>query len=131
VKQRFILIKNEDEFPIDEETCWYWDTTRPLAKSKQPYIAMQCYCDKNPNEFIRHEALRLLFTDQAEYYAVCDNSYYTYCGMQWSGSTKNPGYREKSWKYLRRHLETKGWCEFCDPVFGNGGWIIGNGGWIR
>jgi hypothetical protein len=24
---------------------------------------------------------------------------------------------------LKKHEETKGWCEFCDPIFGNGGWI--------
>jgi hypothetical protein len=50
--ERFILIEDEPEFPIDDETCWYWDTHRP-AESKTdrlPFVAVQCYPDKNPND---------------------------------------------------------------------------------
>jgi len=115
------LIDNP-EFPSDDRTCWYWDTNRPL-EGEQPYIAVECYSDRNPNEFVFVEGLRLLFTDQAEYCAVCPNCYVAFANMQWSGSTHSPGWREQSHEFLERHQRDKGWCEFCDPVFGNGGWL--------
>lgn len=120
--ERFILIENNEEFPIEEETCWYWDTERPLG-GDQPYIAVQCYRDRDPNSFIRHEMMALLFTDQAEYYAVCLDCKESFGRYQWSGSTRNPGWERKSQAYLEKHVAQKGWCEFCDPVFGNGGWV--------
>lgn len=121
-KQRFVLIENNEKFKADERTCWYWDTKRP-AKNGQPYIAVQCYKDRDPNtQIVYHERMALLFTDQAEYYAVCMNCRYSYGDMQWSGNTHNRHWREDSAAYLKKHQETKGWCEFCDPVFGNGGW---------
>ena len=120
---RFILIENDPKFPADEETCWYWDTSRPL-KGSQPYVAVQVEQGKNPNEFKYVEGLRLLFTDQAEYHAVCPSCYSIYSHMQWSGSTQSRGWREASQRYLEQHQKVKGWCEFCDPVFGNGGWAL-------
>jgi hypothetical protein len=120
---RFVLIENDPEFPNVGGTCWYWDTKRPLERSAQPYIAVQCYCDRDPNQYVPIDDLRLLFTDQAEYYAVCPNCYYAYRHMQWSGSTHSSGWRSQSQRYLKEHQEVKGWCEFCDPIFGNGGWL--------
>ena len=121
---RFIFIEGDSEFPNDGETCWYWDTKRPLKlKDGQPFIAVQCYCGIDPNDFVPIEGLRLLFTDQAEYYAVCSSCHFVYKYMQWSGSTRSPGWREQSQQYLEEHQRERGWCEFCDPVFGNGGWV--------
>lgn len=124
-KQRFILI--EDPTTIDEEpdpeTKWWFDTQRPSDEFK--YIPVQTYADKNANDFIKHEVMRLLFNDQAEYYAVCQDCYFTYSDMQWAGSTNHPDWRNKSNRYLEKHIKNKGWCEFCDPVFGNGGWYLG------
>ena len=119
---RFVLIENDEEYANDGETCWYWDTKRPL-EGKQPFVTVQCYCDRDPNQFVPVDDLRLLFTDQAEYYAVCPTCYYAYAHMQWSGSTCIPEWREQSQKYLQKHQREKCWCEFCDPVFGNGGWV--------
>ena len=128
--QRFILI--EDPTVIgeekDSETKWWLDTARKLKYPEYPaypFIAVQTYANKNANDFIRHKTLKLLFTDQAEYYAVCNDCYFTYSDMQWSGSTYHPDWRNKSSRYLEKHLHRKGWCEFCDPVFGNGGWYLG------
>lgn len=120
---RFKLIENDTEFPNDGEICWYWDTDRPLRDDEQPFVVVQCYCDRDPNQFVRHDEMALLFTDQAEYFAVCLSCYYGYSHMQWSGSTRNPRWQQESARYLQCHIKTKGWCEFCDPVFGNGGWI--------
>lgn len=128
---RFILIENDPEFPVDEKwnTCWYWDTKRPGNPDngdKYPYTAIECSQDKNPNtDVVYHEKLSLLFTDQAEYYAVCPNCRAVYGGMQWSGSTRGGNnWRRSATKFLERHQSIKGWCQFCDPVFGNGGWCI-------
>lgn len=123
-EQRFHLIENNSEYPNDGETCWYWDTERPESGG-QPFIAVQVYCKHDPNTYVRHGSLRLLFNDQAEYYAVCQSCYDTYRHMQWAGSTRGPhNWRETAEKYrLERGLEC-GWCEFCDPVFGNGGWLL-------
>lgn len=118
---RFQLIENNSEYPNDDEACWYWDTERPL-KGSQPFVAVKCYRSKDPNQFVRVEGLKLLFTDQAEYYAVCPNCRFAFSHMQWSGSTRKSGWRERSQRYLKHHQKTKGWCEFCDPIFGNGGW---------
>ncbi|MCC6192077.1 MAG: hypothetical protein IT318_23860 [Anaerolineales bacterium] len=120
---RFQLIENNPQFPNDGETYWWWDTDRP-AKDGQPFMAVECYVGKNPNQFIRCENMRLLFTDQAEYYAVCWRCHSIYSHMQWSGSTRGgPKWRERAYAYLAAHEATKGWCQFCDPVFGNGGWL--------
>jgi len=124
-KIRFILIEQHPEFQADDETVWYWDTNRPLENAGTAYVAVQCYRDKDPNkDVVYHETMRLLFTDQAEYYAVCEGCSSLYNHYQWSGSTSSPNWRSKSATYLKKHQETKGWCEFCDPVFGNGGWIL-------
>lgn len=77
-----------------------------------------------PNDFVPVADLRLLYTDQAEYYAVCPDCYAVYSHMQWSGSTRAQNWREDSQKYLKYHQKEKGWCEFCDPIFGNGGWTL-------
>ena len=69
--------------------------------------------------------MRLLFTDQAEYYAVCPDCYAAYAQMQWTGST--PGgsdWRQRAEAYRVRHESTDGRCEFCDPEIGNGGWRL-------
>jgi hypothetical protein len=118
---RFEAIQDHPNFPNDGETCWYWDTARPQSEGL-PYIAVQAYCNKDPNAFTPVQNMRLLFTDQAEYYAVCPECHSAYRHMQWSGSTRNRGWRESSQAYLDEHQTQKGWCEFCDPVFGGGGW---------
>lgn len=114
---RFIRNPEEDEpnvrYPEYSQLCWL-DTER----NKRMLLPI----NKDPNQFIRHTHMRLLFTDQAEYHVVCFNCYSLYQQMQWSGSTRNPGWRDQSGRYLAEHIETKGWCEFCDPIFGNGGW---------
>lgn len=47
---RFLPIVDNPEFPADELTQWWWDTARP-ATDGQPYIAVQTYRDKDPNDF--------------------------------------------------------------------------------
>ena len=106
------------------KTDWWLDADRPMPNCQHGYMVVQTEQGKDPNNFVRHEKLHLLFTDQAEYYAVCDNCRTAYGRMQWSGSTNSYGWRERSEKYLQKHIEKKGWCEFCDPVFGNGGWSM-------
>jgi len=56
---------------------------------------------------------------------VCLNCYDIYGHLQWSGSTRG-GYnwRERAQEYLENHIKTKGWCEFCDEIFGLGGWDL-------
>jgi hypothetical protein len=103
---------------------WWFDTARPINEPPG-YIAVECYKDKNPNDFIKCDGMRLLFTDQAEYYFVCKDCYNIYSRMQWSGGTRSGvGWRERAENALQKHEHTKGWCEFCDPVFGNDGWCI-------
>lgn len=70
--------------------------------------------------------MRILWTDQAEYYFVCDNCYSAYSHMQWSGSTRSPyrNYQAIAFERLHQHEISDGRCEFCDPVIGNGGWHI-------
>lgn len=125
MSKRFIKTTPEEvgEEAYDESE-WWLDTMRPI-KEKPGYIAVECYKDKDPNDFVKCEDMQLLFTDQAEYYFVCKDCYTTYRNMQWSGGTRGGGnWRERADKGLHKHEETKGWCEFCDPVFGNGGWCI-------
>lgn len=124
---RFQLIENNPEFPNNGETCWYWDKARPTPHLEgdglQDYVAVQCYCTKDPNNYVHISGeMFLLFTDQAEYYVVCDRCYSAYEHLQWSGSTFDANWRLESQRYLKEHSERKGWCEFCDPIFGNGGW---------
>ena len=121
--KRFILIEDHEELKADERACWYWDTERPLRGS-DPYVAKQCYKDRDPNKFVRYEMMALLFTDQCEYFAVCQNCRSTYSHLQWSGHTKNPSWLQHSAEYLQKHQQEKGWCEFCDPAFGSGGWRL-------
>lgn len=126
-EKRFLPIEDNPIFPNDGETWWWWDTGRPLEPGEKfigkPFIAVQTYCDRDPNNHVHVEGLRLLFTDQAEYYAVCPNCYSTFAHMQWSGSTRAHGnWREMARLFLEEHQAKKGWCEFCDPIFGNGGW---------
>jgi hypothetical protein len=45
---RFRLIEDNDEFPNDGETCWYWDTGRRYGEDG--FIAVQTYCDRDPGE---------------------------------------------------------------------------------
>lgn len=126
-KDRFIRI--EDPSVIEESNSksgtWWYDTARPFTEGDQPYMAIEVRPDKNPNDFVKCVDMKLVFQDQAEYYAVCGNCYSIYCETQWSGSTRGGlGWRERANKYLERHQKLKGWCEFCDPIFGNGGWRL-------
>lgn len=126
MSERFVLIENNTEFPADDKTCWYWDTERPGNPEdgdKWPFMAVQCYSDRNPNDFVRCENMGLLFTDQAEYYVVCQSCRSIYGDMQWSGNTSARNWRQESRQALEYHQEKRGWCQFCDPIFGNGGWI--------
>ena len=67
--------------------------------------------------------MRLLFTDQSEYYAVCETCYERYKGMQWSGTTDGgPRWRTRAARFLFQHGAEDGRCQFCDPEIGNGGW---------
>ena len=102
---------------------------RPQLETDPPgvqrYIAVETYADKDPNNYRHIEPeMCLLFTDQVEYYCVCRGCRSVYGHLQWSGSTRSPGWRENSEDYRQRHQRTKGWCEFCDPIFGNGGWSL-------
>lgn len=124
-QQRFALIEDNPKYPIEERYCWYWDTERPLGlNDDQSFVAVQCYAGRDPNDFVRQENMALLFTDQAEYYVVCQSCRGIYGHMQWSGSTKAPNWRQESQNQLLLHEKSKGWCEFCDLVFGNGGWSL-------
>ncbi len=122
---RFQKIENNPQYPADADMCWYWDTEQPVPTEDGPqsYVAVRVASDKDPTQCVRVEKLRLLFTDQAEYYAVCLDCHSAYYYMQWSGSTRSPGWQKASQQFLERH-KARGWCEFCDPVFGNGGWVV-------
>lgn len=113
------------------ETEWWLDTLRPILQRRkgdgenQKFIAIQTYKGKDPNDFVKCEGMQLLFTDQAEYYFVCKHCYFIYSSMQWSGGTRaSSGWRERAEQNLKKHEEQKGWCDFCDPIFGNGGWHL-------
>lgn len=109
-----------EDFTTD--TKWWLDTERPLHNDPQKFKAVQTEADKNANDFVRVEGLRLLFNDQAEYYAVCESCHAQHKHGQWFGSTRSSGWRKRSEEYLILHQTEKGWCQFCDPIFGNGGW---------
>lgn len=128
-QKRFILITDQpEEFPITEKTQWWYDTARPISSGApfigQPFIAVEVYIDKDPNDYVPIGDMTLLYTDQAEYYVVCIDCFDTYCDMQWSGSTSSFGWVKASQEYLAEHANKKGWCQFCDPVFGSGGWRL-------
>lgn len=95
------------------------------AGTQPPKGNVFVYFGNDANNFVRHAKMKLLFTDQAEYYAVCLDCYFAHSDQQWSGSTNQPGWRDRSARYLEKHITNKGWCQFCDPVFGNGGWYRG------
>lgn len=108
----------------DPATEWWLDTARPI-KEKPGFIAVECYKDKDPNDFVKCHGMQILFTDQAEYYFVCKDCYITYRNMQWSGGTRGSnGWRDRANKRLENHETKKGWCQFCDPIFRNGGWAL-------
>lgn len=117
-------VGEEPDKPGLTETEWWLDTSRPI-KEKPGYIAVQTYKGKDPNDFVKCEGMQILFNDQAEYYFVCKDCYSIYRSMQWAGSTRGGyGWRERANQRLEKHEHTKGWCEFCDPIFGNGGWSL-------
>lgn len=72
--------------------------------------------------------MKLLYTDQAEYYIVCGECYSQFYDLQWSGSTRSSlGWRARAESTLRVHEALGRPCEFCGPN-GNGGWMI-DGKW--
>lgn len=120
---RFVKLDAPPEgFEAYEGTVWWSDTGRPLKEGG--FVAVQTYEDKDPNHFVPcGGAMSILFTDAAEYYFVCMSCRAAYAHMQWSGSTRGrDDWRERAQRKLEFHIRKKGWCEFCDPVFGNGGW---------
>lgn len=124
--ERFIKTEaNQVGEEPDDQTIWWLDTARPIAE-KPGFIAVQTYVDKDPNTFVKCTNMRLLFTDPEEYYYVCPQCFFVYEGMQWAGSTRpaSPNWHKVAVKKLEKHEQEKGWCEFCDPVFGNGGWTL-------
>lgn len=124
-KQRFVRCEAPpSEHGWLDNTIWWHDRHRPIDGSNVEFIKVQTYDDRDANDYVRHDSLCLLFTDQAEYYAVCPHCRSLYSEMQWSGSTRMHNWRQRSQEYLEDHTNQKGWCEFCDPVFGNGGWSI-------
>ena len=70
------------------------------------------------------KATHILFTDQAEWYYVCSDCYYTFSHMQWSGSTRGFGdWRGDAIRGLAIAKQDGLGCEFCGDN-GNGGWMI-------
>jgi len=131
-RKRFIPAPTPDEYKRydDGKSRWWYDTARPIAEAEredpeQPYILVEVAAHNDPNDYRKIEGeMMLLFTDQAEYHAVCFECYSSFSHIQWSGSTHGgPGWRERAQQYLETHSATKGWCQFCDPIFGNGGWV--------
>lgn len=131
-KPRFIPCDDVPEKDRSCETKWWYDTWRPLTQDESVesgglrYVAVETYADKDPNNY-RHiqPEMCLLFTDQQEYHVVCKDCRLVYGGMQWSGSTRGgPNWRQEAEDHRQEHQRVKGWCEFCDPIFGNGGWSI-------
>lgn len=110
----------------DAETRWWYDHWRPLNDQAQPYMAVQVYAQRDPNAYVPIMAeMCLLFIDQAAFYIVCAGCYDRFCADQWSGSTHGgSGWQANAEKVRQQHERLKGWCEFCDPVFGNGGRMI-------
>lgn len=124
---RFIPIETfPPDITPDSKTVWWWDTQRPEPEGDEPgypFIAVQTYIGKNPNEAIIFQELFILFTDPLEYYFVCGSCYDTHSHQQWSGSSRGPAnFQEVAHRFLEKWLKLKGWCQFCDEVFGNGGW---------
>ena len=124
---RFVLIQDRDEYPISETTRWYWDTGRPIIHQSgdgfNDYLAVQVRADRDPNRQVVYQRdLRILYRDANEYYFVCVPCFYGYVNLQWTGRGADPYWLDKSNEALREHQKINGWCEFCDPVFGNGGW---------
>lgn len=124
--QRFVLMATPPEGEeSDDRTLWWFDTNRPLDDPKQPYMAVQTYADKNANDYVQIDNLTLVFQDPLEYYAVCRDCYFTYSDTQWCGNSRGAhGWRERAEKWLEKYQREKGWCQFCDPVFGGGGWRL-------
>jgi hypothetical protein len=119
------MVGRPDGSPGEAATAWWLDTERPLtALDGGTYVPVQTRAGIDANDYRRIECgMRLLFTDQAEYYFVCPRCFERFSGQQWSGSTRGRrGWRERAELQLLLHQLVKGWCEFCDPVFGNGGW---------
>jgi hypothetical protein len=112
-------------YEADERTIWWYDTWRTLDDPNQPYMAVQTYANKDANDYVPVKRLHLVFQDQAEYYAVCGNCRAIYGSTQWSGSTRGgANWRERAEEFLAKHQGEKGWCQFCDPIFGFGGWRL-------
>lgn len=123
---RFLLMPAPPEgHEPEDDTRWWYDTRRPLEDPAQPFMAVQTEGDKDANDYRHVSDMRLLFNDAAEYYAVCADCRSVYGGMQWAGSTRGGhGWRGRAADFLEKHASEKGWCQFCDPVFGNGGWRL-------
>lgn len=124
---RFIRIQDHDKYPEDGGSVWYWDTGRPTPHLEgdglDDYVAVQVRKGKDPNrKVVYHNNLRLLFEDGTKYFAVCMPCYYGFAFGQWKGTGIDSEWRDKSGRYLKYHQDVNGWCEFCDPVFGTGGW---------
>jgi len=114
----------------DADYTWWLDRWRPLDRDGMEETGCTCVptqveASKDPNDYRPiTDGMELLFTDQAEWSIVCPYCYAAYNRMQWSGSTKGEsGWRERAEQERLNHERIKGWCEFCDPIFGNGGWI--------
>lgn len=124
IKTTAEIAGEEPDIHVSIATSWWLDTMRPIEESPG-FICVQTYAGKDPNDFVKCDGMQILFTDQAEYYFVCKECYSFYRSMQWSGSTRSSqGWMERAEKNLHKHQETKGWCQFCDPIFGNGGWNV-------
>lgn len=127
IKPRFIKTTPEkvgEEASDIYPTQWWLDTHRAYD-GVQLYVAVETEMDKNPNDYIKVDKMRTLFTDQCEYYHVCGPCYSLHSRQQWSGSTRSRGdWRGEAEAELKYHTDVKGWCQFCDPIFGNGGWSL-------
>ena len=131
--KRFVLMEDAPKGERMERsvpTRWWQDTWRPLSEKDEleagyRYMAVEVYAEKDPNNYRPVSDMRLLFTDQCEYYVVCQDCRMVYGHLQWSGSTRGRrDWREVSEQDRADHERQKGWCEFCDPIFGNGGWRL-------
>ncbi len=59
------------------------------------------------------KAAHIWWNDQAEWYFVCSNCYYTYSHMQWAGSTRVPNFQEYKREVYQRLKDEKPDCEWC------------------
>lgn len=123
---RFLPAPTPQEYENDTDTHWYYDLNRPRDDYEQPYVLVQVRFGQDPNDFQPVEGqMYLLFTDQCEYCAVCPTCYHAHQHQQWSGSTRGSSdWKRQAENYLEDHQKRKGWCEFCDEIFGNGGWAL-------